>query len=57
MVVIAHRLATLDRADEILVMDHGRVVEHGARADLLADPDSRYRRLLRSSAAASAEVV
>jgi ABC-type multidrug transport system fused ATPase/permease subunit len=56
VVVIAHRLATLDRADEILVMDHGRVVEHGARADLLADPDSRYRHLLRSSAAASAEV-
>ena len=56
VVVIAHRLATLDRADEILVMDHGRVVEHGARADLLADPQSRYRHLLRASATASAEV-
>ena len=42
--VIAHRLATLDEVDEILVLDHGRVVEHGRRAELATDPDSRYRR-------------
>jgi ABC-type multidrug transport system fused ATPase/permease subunit len=56
VVIIAHRLATLDRADEVLVVDHGRVVEHGDRAVLAADPDSRYTHLLQSSAAARAEV-
>ena len=40
VVVIAHRLATLDRVDEMLVLDRGRVVEHGRRADLAADPTS-----------------
>jgi ABC-type multidrug transport system fused ATPase/permease subunit len=56
VVIIAHRLATLDRADQILVMDHGRVVELGDREALAADPDSRYTHLLRASAAAQAEV-
>jgi ATP-binding cassette subfamily B protein len=56
VVIIAHRLATLDRADAILVLDHGRIVEHGDREALEADPDSHYRRLLRASTAAQAEV-
>ncbi|MBV9952057.1 MAG: ATP-binding cassette domain-containing protein, partial [Acidimicrobiia bacterium] len=56
VVIIAHRLATLDRADQILVMDHGRVVELGDRAALAADPASRYTHLLQASAAAQAEV-
>ena len=34
--VIAHRLATVQRADEIWVMDHGRLVERGTHAGLLA---------------------
>jgi ATP-binding cassette subfamily B protein len=45
-VLIAHRLATVDRADEVLVMDHGTVAEHGRRAALAADPSSRFARLL-----------
>jgi ATP-binding cassette subfamily B protein len=45
-VLIAHRLATVDRADEVLVMDHGAVAEHGRRAALAADPSSRFARLL-----------
>lgn len=45
-VVIAHRLHTLDRVDDVLVLDEGRVVEHGPHAQLAADPDSRFAQLL-----------
>jgi ATP-binding cassette subfamily B protein len=34
--VIAHRLSTVVDADQILVMEGGRVVEHGSHAQLLA---------------------
>jgi ATP-binding cassette subfamily B protein len=52
VVVIAHRLATLDRVDEILVLERGQAVEHGSRAQLAADPGSRFAQLLAVSAAA-----
>lgn len=45
-VVIAHRLATVGRADRILILEDGRVVESGERAALGADPGSRFGRLL-----------
>jgi ATP-binding cassette, subfamily B, multidrug efflux pump len=35
-IVIAHRLSTIRRANRILVMDHGRIVEHGTHGALLA---------------------
>ncbi len=35
-IVIAHRLSTLVRADQILVLDHGRIIERGTHAELLA---------------------
>jgi ATP-binding cassette subfamily B protein len=44
--VIAHRLSTLDMVDEVIVFDHGRVVEHGDRVALVDDRDSRFRHLL-----------
>ncbi|WP_370325427.1 ABC transporter ATP-binding protein [Euzebya sp.] len=44
-IVIAHRLSALDRADEVAVVDHGRIVEHGTADALLADPSSRFARL------------
>ncbi len=43
--IIAHRLATLDRATDILVLEKGRMVEHGPRQQLLADPTSHFARL------------
>ena len=45
-VIIAHRLATLDEVDEIVVMEHGRIAEHGRRDVLAADPSSRFAHLL-----------
>ena len=47
-VVIAHRLSTVDRVDEIMILDGGRIQEHGARDALAADPSSRFSQLLRT---------
>ena len=47
-IIIAHRLRTVGRADDILILDAGRVVEYGPRAALAADPGSRFHRLLRT---------
>jgi ATP-binding cassette subfamily B protein len=42
---IAHRLATAEHADLILVLERGRLVQQGSHAELLADPDGAYARL------------
>jgi ATP-binding cassette subfamily B protein len=46
-IVIAHRLATVERCDEIAIVEGGRVIEHGRREALAADPSSRFHELLR----------
>jgi len=45
-IVIAHRLSTLRRADRILVLDGGRIVQAGTHEGLLAQP-GLYRELWR----------
>jgi ATP-binding cassette subfamily C protein CydD len=46
MLVIAHRLATVQNADRILVMQDGHIVESGKHAELTAQ-DGPYRRMVR----------
>jgi ABC-type multidrug transport system fused ATPase/permease subunit len=38
-VIIAHRLSTVEIADRVLVLEHGRVVEDGAPQDLIDDAE------------------
>jgi len=45
-VVIAHRLSALSMVDKIAVVSGGRITEYGRRADLAADPGSRFARML-----------
>jgi ABC-type multidrug transport system fused ATPase/permease subunit len=46
--VIAHRLKTVQRADDILILENGRVVEWGRREALASDPASRFSALMRT---------
>jgi ABC-type multidrug transport system fused ATPase/permease subunit len=48
-IIIAHRLDTVQRADDILILDQGQVAEYGERATLLHDPQSRFSQLLRTA--------
>jgi ATP-binding cassette subfamily B protein IrtA len=47
VLVIAHRLHTVTGADQIVVLDHGRIAERGTHDGLLA-AGGRYRRLWES---------
>ena len=46
VLVIAHRLRVVDRADLVVVLDHGRIVETGQAVDLRNDTSSRFHALL-----------
>ncbi|HEX9978400.1 MAG TPA: ABC transporter ATP-binding protein, partial [Acidimicrobiia bacterium] len=47
-VIIAHRLATVERAVDVLILERGRIAEFGAREVLASDPASRFSALLRT---------
>ena len=47
-IIIAHRLGTVHRADEIMILDSGKVSEYGDRQRLAADPNSRFYKLLQT---------
>ena len=47
-IIIAHRLSTLHRTNEIMILDNGRITEHGSRAELAADEQSQYYRILQT---------
>jgi ABC-type multidrug transport system fused ATPase/permease subunit len=49
-IIVAHRLATIAYADDILVLEDGQVREYGPRLALAADPTSRFAALLRVAA-------
>ena len=45
-IIIAHHLGTVDRVDDIAILADGKIEEYGAREALVADPESRFSRLL-----------
>lgn len=47
-IIIAHRLETVERADEILILDNGCISEHGQRQKLANDPASLFHNLLQT---------
>ena len=44
--MIAHRLRSVEKVDDILILERGTLVEHGPRQALLVDPRSRLNELL-----------
>ncbi len=45
-IIIAHRLNTLRRVDQVLILEEGCLVEYGSRSQLAAEPGSEFNRLL-----------
>jgi ABC-type multidrug transport system fused ATPase/permease subunit len=53
--VIAHRLSTIEAADQVLMLEHGRLIEQGRHADLLARRGAYYRLYQQQFADASSQ--
>ncbi len=45
-IIIAHRLGTIERVDNVMILERGEIQEFGPRATLAADPSSRFAQLL-----------
>ena len=54
---IAHRLSTLRDADQIVVLDDGKVVEAGTHEELLARDDGAYGKLFKAQADVAADML
>ncbi|WAL59753.1 ABC transporter ATP-binding protein [Thermocoleostomius sinensis] len=50
-IIIAHRLATVQRADQLLILDQGKIIEYGDRRTLADNPDSHFAQLLQQGTA------
>jgi ATP-binding cassette subfamily B protein len=50
-IIIAHRLSTVRRADRIMILEAGRIIEEGPRHELARDRTSRFHRLLSAGGA------
>jgi ATP-binding cassette subfamily B protein len=48
VIVVAHRLSTVVDADQIIVMEHGRVLEVGNHEELIKNPESAYLKLIKN---------
>lgn len=46
-IIIAHRLSTVERADDILILEDGEIVEYGSRSDLVKNTTSKFSILLK----------
>ncbi|MEM7335472.1 MAG: ABC transporter ATP-binding protein [Chloroflexota bacterium] len=47
-IIIAHRLATVQRADQIMILEKGQITEHDTRERLLANPLSQFSQLIKT---------
>ncbi len=47
-IIIAHRLETVEKVDDILILDRGRIQEFGRRSELIQNPGSQFSKLLRA---------
>lgn len=50
-IIIAHRLATVERANQILILEQGQVIEYGQREKLIKNPHSHFAKLLQTGLA------
>jgi ATP-binding cassette subfamily C protein len=54
VVIIAHRLSSVMAADQIIVIEEGRILESGSFDDLIKHPETRFRKMLRSDSCRAA---
>ena len=47
-IIVAHRLSTVERADDILILEDGQILEYGQRQRLASDPSTRFYHLLQT---------